>query len=142
MTKLLGFAFIASTALLITACDGGEGDFSGAAAELEGIYKISSYTRNEAACAPGGSSVLGNDRFAIAYTEEVLARPVLMLSSCASVDDCRAKLELIRTKQSFGSEFHFDATAVDGEALVARGASSGILKDGIPRLHAKHMPSS
>jgi hypothetical protein len=129
MTKLLGLLFIASTTL--TACADSNEEFADAASELEGIYKIATYTRNEAACIPGGSSALGNDGYAVAVVQEVLGRKMLTLTSCASPLDCRKKVDAMHSRSDFSLEFQFATYELDDdEALVGTGGSTGFLQNG------------
>jgi uncharacterized membrane protein len=128
MTKLLGLLFIASSAL--TACADSNEEFADAATGLEGIYKVATYTRNDTACTPGGSSVLGNDGYAVAVMQEVLGHQMLTLTSCASPLDCRKKVDAMHSRDSFSIEFQFTTYELDDDALTGHGAWSGSLENG------------
>lgn len=121
--------YLALVGLAAAACSGGDGrddEFVAAAESMEGIYQVQSFTRNDTACAPGGASILGSDRFAIAAKREILGRPFLDLISCASPSDCRDKLAAERAGEGFQIEFLFTLAALgdDGE-LTGEGASTG-----------------
>lgn len=118
--------------LLLAACGGDAGAFGESAAGVEGIYQISSYTRNDAACAPGGASVLGRDRFAVAFTQQIFGSDVLSVTSCASAADCRDKLADMRAQEPVLLDFQFVASELGAnEALVGHGASTGFEEDGV-----------
>lgn len=128
MTKLLGLLFIASTTL--AACADSNDEFADAAAGVEGIYKISTYTHNAAACSAGGESRLRSDTYAVAATQDVLGHEVLMFMSCASPTACRAQINQLRAGEPFVNGFTFTTNELDGAALTGRGASSGSLEGG------------
>ena len=126
MTK---FAWLA---IALAACDNGTAAFDEAAAPVEGIYQVTSYTRNDAACAPGTSSQLGQDTFAIAFMQDIFGTPVLSMMSCASPADCRAKLADMRAEKPVQIEWMFSVNEVgDNNVLVGRGADSGFREDGV-----------
>jgi len=117
--------------LALTACDDNNGAFDDAAASAEGIYQVTSYTRNEAACAPGGTSQLGTDRFAVAFTQTIFGSRVLTVTSCASVADCRAKLADMRAQEPVLLQFQYAVNELDGDLLAGTGASTGFSEDGV-----------
>lgn len=131
MTKLLGLAFIASTAFLTACADSGD-DFGDAAAELSGIYKISTYTRNDTACAPGGGSLLEptSDGYLVTLEQELFGTPILTLFSCESPSDCRLKANKAAAGELSSSDFAFQMNETEGDALVGHGASSGVFQNG------------
>jgi hypothetical protein len=49
-------------------------------------------TFSDQACAEGGVSQLGTDRFAFARTQDFFGIELLSINSCASPDDCRPKI--------------------------------------------------
>lgn len=118
-------------ALLFAACDDGDAAFGDAAANVEGIYQVTAYTRNDAGCAPGSTSQLGQDRFAVAFTQTIFGDRVLTVTSCASAADCRAKLADMRAQEPVLLEFQFSANAVSNSVLVGRGATTGFTEDGV-----------
>jgi hypothetical protein len=122
MTKL------AVLSLALMACGGGgdSSDFDAAAASMEGIYQVQSYTRNDNACSPGGESILGTDGFAIAYKQQFLGTTLLSLISCESPQDCRDKLAAEQRGEGFQIDFLFSVQFVgnDGE-LLGSGTSTG-----------------
>ena len=111
--------------LALAACDSGTAAFDEAAAPVEGIYQVTSYTRNDAACAPGTTSLLRDDKFAVAFMQDVFGTPVLNVMSCASVADCRAKVEARRAEEQILIEWHFAVNEVGAnDALIGRGGDS------------------
>lgn len=118
-------------ALVFAACDSGDVAFDDAAANVEGIYQVTAYTRNDAACSPGSDSLLGQDRFAVAFTQTIFGEHVLTVTSCASVADCRAKLADMRANEPVLLDFQFSANAVANSVLVGEGASTGFAEDGV-----------
>lgn len=129
MTKLLGLLFIASTALTACASDSND-EFTAAATELEGIYKIASYTHNEAACSAGGESRLGNESYAVVTKANALGFEYLLLMSCESPANCRERVAKLPTGEGFGIEFSFSASELDGDVLLGVGGESGSLEGG------------
>ena len=118
--------------LALAACDGSNAAFDEAAAPAEGIYRVTSYTRNDAACAPGSTSQLGQDTFAVAFMQDVFGTPVLSLMSCASAADCRTKLADMRAEKPVQIEWMFSVNEVgENNALIGRGADSGFREDGV-----------
>ncbi len=110
------------------ACGGGssDDDFDAAAASMEGIYQVQSYTRNDNACSAGGESILGADRFAAAYTQKFLGITLLSVISCASPADCRDKLAAERAGEGFQIDFLFSVQFLGGDGeLIGSGASTG-----------------
>ena len=118
--------------LALAACDNGTASFDQAAAPVEGIYQVTSYTRNDAACAPGQASQLGDDRFAIAFMQDIFGTQVLSLMSCASAADCRTKLADMRAERPVQIEWMFSVNEVgENNVLLGRGADSGFREDGV-----------
>jgi hypothetical protein len=124
MTKL------AVLSLALMACGGGSNEdsseFEAAAASMEGIYQVQSYTRNDSACSPGGESILGGDGFAAAYTQKFLGITLLSVISCDSPQDCRDKLAAEQRGEGFQIDFLFSVELLgnDGE-LIGSSASTG-----------------
>ncbi len=120
--------------VMLAACsgDGGFSRFDEAAANVEGIYKVSSYTRNDQACTPdGGVSQLGDDTFALAVTQSFAGQHVLTVVSCASSEDCRAKLADIRSNQGYPIEFEFTVSNITSDDLLTgAGVSTGFSNNG------------
>jgi hypothetical protein len=125
-------AVIALSLASFAACSS-NGDFTDAAAEAEGIYKVTVFTHNQAACTPGGDSALGAETFAFAATHEFLGITVLDLFSCDDPTDCRSKLAALDSGGSFGLDFNFSLSGVQDGVLVSEGASSGFSDDGTCR---------
>jgi hypothetical protein len=129
MNKLTTFALLALSATACTTQD--QNDVS----SIEGIYKVSARSHNDAACAPGGSSTLGNDTFALVTSSEAVGHQFLQVISCASPDDCRAKQAKLAAGQLVTDQFSYtvDATSsplvVDGntDVYTSQGASTGEL---------------
>ena len=120
--------------LAFAGCDGGNAAFNDAAAGVEGIYQVSAYTRNDAACAPGGDSQLGNDKFAVAFTQTIFGNHVLTVTSCASAADCRAKLADMRANEPVLLDFQFAVSELAAnDVLVGFGASTGFSDGGVCR---------
>jgi hypothetical protein len=121
------------TAIMVAACgSGSSGEFEDIAETMQGIYRVTSYTHNSEACAPGGESRLGEDRFALAISRTVIGIPLLEIVSCESVADCRDKAAQLTAKQPYVFEFGFTASKLgpDG-ALLGQGGSSGFHIDGV-----------
>jgi hypothetical protein len=119
----------------LVACDGtsSSGNFDDLASEMEGIYRVTSYTRNEAACVPGGESILGNDGFLFVTTQAFLGTKLVSAMSCSSVADCRDKRSRVAAGDGVAIDFSFAASEVGtNDTLVGQGASTGFeLEDGI-----------
>jgi hypothetical protein len=129
MTKLLGLLFIASTTLTACASDSDD-EFTSAATELEGIYKIGSYTHNAAACSAGGESRLGVESYAVVVKSEVFGQAYLLLMSCESPANCRERAAKLPTGEGFAADFSFSASELDGDVLLGVGGESGSLEGG------------
>ncbi|MCW5803728.1 MAG: hypothetical protein KIT31_15195 [Deltaproteobacteria bacterium] len=110
-----------------------ESDFADVAAGAEGIYRVTSYTRNDQACAPGGSSLLGKDKFAFAVSRQLFGISVLDIYSCENPADCRAKLAALDANGSFSLDFSFTLSDVEAGVLVGAGASTGFGDGGVCR---------
>lgn len=122
---------LALVCVVVAAC-GGESEFEQRASTYEGIYQVTAYTRNEAACEPGGTSQLGSDTFGLAATQSFAGQQFMGLLSCADVADCRDKLAKIRANQiGFQVDFQFfvDSTGAAG-TLTGKGASTGFNMNG------------
>lgn len=130
-----GMKHLALVGLSLMACTShGASEFDQVASELEGIYQVQSYTRNEQACSPGGEDRLGDDRFAAAFTGEVFGIQFLEVVSCASPADCRDKVAAARSNQAYQLEFSFTVSELgaNGE-LLGGGASTGFADNGVCR---------
>ncbi|HEU0031947.1 MAG TPA: hypothetical protein VFQ53_15045 [Kofleriaceae bacterium] len=119
------------TVLVIGCGDSGSDDFARRASEVEGIYQVQAYTRNETACAPGGTSQLGSETFAFAVRQSFLGQTLLSVMSCASVADCHDKAARVQGGQGVALDFSFGVSEVSGDALVGQGASTGFGIDGV-----------
>jgi uncharacterized membrane protein len=118
--------------LALAACDSSTAAFDEAAAPVEGIYRVTQYTRNDAACAPGQTSLLGQDTFAVAFMQDIFGTPVLSLMSCGSIADCRVKVADMRAEKPVQIEWMFSVNEVgDNNVLIGRGADSGFREDGV-----------
>jgi hypothetical protein len=109
----------------LTACTTPADEFVDAAAQVEGIYRVTTYTRNDQACVPGGASLLTKETFAFAATQELFGITLLDVFSCDAPADCRAKLAKLDAGGGFGLDFGFSVSSVDREVLVGDGASTG-----------------
>jgi hypothetical protein len=121
---------LALVGLAVTACtsngSSAPSEFEDAAAEVEGIYKVQAYTRNDASCAPGGESLLGGERFAAVFSGEALGRPYLQILSCSSAADCRDRIAAMKSGGGFAVDFSFIVTGVgQNGALTGAGTSTG-----------------
>jgi hypothetical protein len=107
----------------VAACgDSSSSRYDELAASMEGIYSVQTYTRNEAACAPGGDSQLGTDVFAVVARESVFGTKYLSVRSCGSIAECRAVL----AGQGAGHDFTFAVyTPDDDGSLSGEGRSTG-----------------
>ena len=112
----------------LTACT--SNDFVDAAAQVEGIYRVTTYTRNEQACVPGGASLLTKETFAFAATQQVLGLAVLDVFSCDDPADCRDKLAKLGTGGAFGLDFGFSVSDVQKGVMLGEGASTGFAEGG------------
>lgn len=121
--------------LCIAACaTEDDSEVDAAMAGVEGIYAVQAYTRNEAACEPGGASALRADRFAIATRQEFLGHKLLTVVSCASSTDCRTKLADIRGGGGYSLDFSFTVDrAGAGGVLNGNGVSTGFGSSGTCR---------
>jgi len=132
--KFLAIASLVS----IAACDtaGGAGAFDERASEIEGIYQVSAYTRNEAACEPGGDSQLVTDTFALVTRMSVAGIDYVAINSCASPADCRVQYDKLQTGEPVAFDWSFAVHAIAGDGgLVGEGASTGFsTPEGICRL--------
>jgi hypothetical protein len=118
----------------LVACDGNSssGNFDELASEMEGIYRVTSYTRNEAACVPGGENALGSDGFMFVTTQELFGTKLVSAMSCASVADCRDKQARVAAGDGVAIDFSFAASEVGtNNTLVGQGASTGFDEDGV-----------
>lgn len=123
MKQRFGFGLLALLGL--GACGGG-GELGELASEMEGIYQVSAYTRNEAACAPGGESVLGQDGFVFVVRQELFGQDFVSAMSCSSITDCRDKHARLEAGELFGVDFSFAVSQVGvNGTLIGQGASSG-----------------
>src|SRR5262245_44540512 len=87
----------------LAACGGGS-HFDDVAGNVEGIYMVNTYTRNEAACSEGGMSVLGMDTFAFATKVSFSGLSFLTIASCASVADCHLKVDEVHNGGGSGTD--------------------------------------
>jgi hypothetical protein len=119
------FPLVLLPLLAVSACT--DDEFSTRATSVEGIYRVDSHTRNEAACSPGGDPVEDTQTFAVAKRGDVLGIETLQILSCADVDDCRVKAS---TAFEGPISFSFVLTGVDGDALTGFEATSGFTTAG------------
>jgi hypothetical protein len=126
MSKSLGFKVTLAAALIAGCSDDGDADLVRVASGIEGIYSVTSYTRNEQTCEPGGASQLGDDKFAVVVLQKFVGQHYLSITSCESAADCREKLADIRAGESYSIEFQFAVDKVgDGDVLAGAGVSTG-----------------
>ena len=116
--------------LAVVAACGGGGHFDEVASNVEGIYMVGTYTRNEAACTEGGTSALKTETFAVATKESFAGVTYLSVTSCESVADCHAKLDAIRAGTGAASDFHFAVDGTSGDTLTGAGAFTGFNMNG------------
>lgn len=119
---------------LAAGCTGGSSsDFDDVAADVTGIYRVSTYTHNDQACEPGGTSKLGTDGFAIATTHVIFGIHFLTVTSCASPDDCRQKQALIDGGTAIVPiQFSYAVQFVGaGGTLTGQGADTGFGSGGV-----------
>lgn len=112
--------------LAIAACT--DDTFDDQAATAEGIYRVDTHLRNEAACSPGGAAVEDTQTFAFAKRADILGIKTLQLISCASLDDCRAKAA--QTSFEGDISFAFTLTGAENDALTGFEATSGFTSEG------------
>lgn len=117
-------AVLAITLASLTACTTDD-EFIDAAAQVEGIYRVTSYTRNDQACVPGGASLLTKETFAFAATQQLFGITLLDVFSCEDPADCREKLNKLDTGGGFGLDFGFSVSGVEEGVMLGEGASTG-----------------
>lgn len=114
---------LAGLALAGCGGDGGDGGLGALATEVEGIYTVDSYTRNEEACAAEGASVLEEleERFLVVTVREALGQQYVSAVSCADVADCRAKA----AADEYAAQYMANFTRAEGEGLAGTQVSTG-----------------
>ena len=123
---------MSSLFVLLAACGGSGSDFDDLAAEMTGIYRVTAFTHNSSACAPGGDSVLGSERFAVITREEFFGQTLVSAISCVSTADCRNKVARRADGEALTIDFSFSASQVgSADTLVGQGASTGFGIDGV-----------
>jgi hypothetical protein len=113
---------LALTVLTASAC-ATDGEFIDRAAEVEGIYQVTSHHLNEQACSPGGTAVADQHRFAFAKHSTILGHEYLHIYSCASIQDCRQKAALKPFEGNI--DFSFTLSGTDGDVLTGFEVTSG-----------------
>ncbi|MDQ3364760.1 MAG: hypothetical protein M3680_04955 [Myxococcota bacterium] len=108
---------------VLAACGESESSrFDELAASMEGIYSVETYTRNAAACLPGGESQLATDTFALVVAESAFGTRYLSVKACSSVAECRSLLG----SAASGGDFYFAVHEPAGDAtLTGEGRSTG-----------------
>jgi hypothetical protein len=128
LAEPIGMFKFTSLLLLVGACtsnSGSGGSFEELSSEMEGIYRVTSHTRNEAACVPGGDSILGTDGFAIMKRMPFFGDiEILNVFSCASPADCRARLAQFEAGEAVPNELSFSASEAGPNGTVI-GQSAG-----------------
>jgi hypothetical protein len=109
--------------VLLAACGGSGNSFDDLASEMTGIYRVTAFTHNTAACVPGGDSVLGSEQFAAITSEDFFGQSVVSAISCASVADCRDKITRRAAGEPFVLDFSARAPASTTAACASRASS-------------------
>lgn len=126
--------FLASLAACGGDADDGAGDDRGdpiplaSAQALEGVYGVSSFTRNVTGCTEGASVLESlRDHFFVLVPREVLGMQTLELASCPDLAACQALAQQVKSPQSFYSfEYGLTLSAATGDgALTGFLASTG-----------------
>src|SRR4051812_13979953 len=117
--KNLGVLVSLSLSLVSVVATGCTDAASDPADAVTGIYQVSAFTHNDAACAPGGDSQLGSDTFAIVTKADVFGTGILHVMSCASAADCRAKQAKLDGGELVTIDFSFDVLADDTGGVFA-----------------------
>lgn len=108
--------------LLLTACNaaGGNGGAAGLGSPalgnpasgatvtaFEGVYELDDRTLNDASCDADGPTILDTtaERMFVLVGDEVFGQRTLMMVSCADEAACRGKVEAVRNRMSFSSQY-------------------------------------
>jgi hypothetical protein len=86
---------------------------------LEGIYEVSSFTRNEAACEVG-ASVLSSlkDHYFVIFARVVLGTQTLELVSCGDEANCRMVAQQGKTNSPYSFEYGLTLSSSESDAIV------------------------
>src|SRR5688572_22874034 len=84
-------AYVAVLAACGGSDDGGGGGGSGATTELEGIYTLSAWTRNDTGCEAEGPSVLAteSEKFLVVRSSSFFGQRFIELVPCTTLAQCR-----------------------------------------------------
>ena len=125
----LSFLAIAGTVAIgsLIACTGAALSVEQAGAELEGIYRLQTHTRNDAGCDLEGESVLDGEAagFLALYTNEAMGQQFVQATACAGADDCREKAGLSRAMGTYWAAFDLVFSEPDATSLLGDEVSTG-----------------
>ncbi len=98
-----------------------------AGAELEGIYRLQTHTRNDAGCDLEGESVLDAETagYLALYTNEAMGEQFVQATACAGPDDCREKAGLSRAMGTYWTAFELVFSEPDTGGLLGDEVSTG-----------------
>jgi len=138
---------IVGGALWLAACGGGS-DATGAgvanASAFEGIYQLTAASENTSGCAAPGASKLAQlrEQFFVITGSEIFGQKIVLLNSCKSLPDCRAKRAAQLANQAYLVEYTVmltssaNATTLNGfEAGTGRGEGTQCVE----RTYADHV---
>lgn len=116
--------------LVLAACGGGDdgGGGGGAMTELEGIYTIDEWTRNDTGCATEGPSILSGQfaKLVIVRSNSFFGQRYIELIPCSTLDQCRLEAADTATVLSeFGSVNEGSDNAGWTGGRVTAGGSGG-----------------
>ena len=111
----------------LIACTGAALSVEQTGAELEGIYRLQTHTRNDAGCDLEGESVLGDETagYLALYTNEAMGKKVVQATACAGADDCREKAGLSRAMGSYWTAFELVFSEPGAGGLLGDEVSTG-----------------
>ena len=131
-TRVVLFAVTASSALLVAACGGDDGeraDYS----PLEGIYEIEMITRNDTSCVEPGLDVREeyDAGYLVGVQQSFFGAGILSMPSCLDLEACRDVANELTTEGnfafSFGDiDFTFDRRTSDGAEGTLLSSGFGI----------------
>ena len=105
------------------------GGISGSTANaLKGVYELTHYTQSYAGCDAEGPSLLAasKDRQLVLASKIELGDRVVVVASCGTLEDCRAKARAINNNETYFTEYSFTLSIeIDSTRVGGFEASSG-----------------
>ena len=111
----------------LIACTGAALSLEQTGAELEGIYRLQTHTRNDAGCELEGESVLDGEAagYLALFTNEAMGEQYVQATACANADDCREKATLSRAMGTYWAAFEIVFSEADVDGLLGDEVSTG-----------------